>query len=236
MVLCSLLLIVMTTSSARAQYMPYPGEAGLETVETEHTHDEFMLRFGLGMGFGVASVDSELRLASADGAGSTRETVTTELSGLTFLFHLDVGWAVLPNFVVHGRFSELQMPSAAVSSDEPVTSTDVRMPSLRRAPTISIAMLGPALTYYMMPFHGWVTLAIGAAVEREGEFEGDDELSDVGFALNLELGKGFWVGEQWTFEVGVRLWWSRTTSDDRQDAENVLQALGFGPTLAFTYQ
>jgi len=179
-----------------SQAMEAPQEPGVEA------HDGFMLRMTLG--FGGGSAEYEL-------AGSRYES-----SGPATSFSLDVGGALSENFVLHGRLSEVAMeePALSIDGEEIATFDNGRVVSF---------LFGPALTYYFMPINLYATVAIGISVGTGDDGERTTEGSDVGWGLNLDVGKEWWIGEQWGLGVAMRLFVSsapeQTYSADGVDVD-----------------
>lgn len=177
-------------------------------------HDGFMLRLALGLG-GASEVRS--------GGGSRRE-----LSGGSGMFSVDVGGALRENLILHGRFASATIMDPDVSiNDRPSESLD--------GFTVDAFLLGPGLTYYFMPANVYVTGVVGLSWLRL-EWAGVDEAyRDTGVGLNFDLGKEWWVRDQWGLGVAARLFYSFTSY--RLDAARMRENFtGLALLFSVTYQ
>ena len=79
--------------------------------------------------------------------------------------------------------------------------------------SLSFPFFGIGLTYYFMPVNLYLTGAVGfsyAQVEVDGVDRGS---SDVGFGLNVDLGKEWWVSDNWGLGIAGRLWFSEVPDE-----------------------
>jgi hypothetical protein len=178
-------------------------------------HDGFMLRLTLGFGGGAARYD----------VGDTE----VMLDGAALSFSLDIGGSPVENLVIHGRLSELAIadPTLTIGGDELGTIEDE---------TFGFALLGPAVTYYFMPLNLYVTAAVGVSVGGGDDGERDDDTTEAGWALNLDVGKEWWAGDQWGLGVAGRFWYS-SVPDETLGGDSIDIALaGFAVLFSATYQ
>ena len=61
--------------------------------------------------------------------------------------------------------------------------------------------LGGGLTYYMMPANIYFTGSLGMGKLSYEDDEGNDSDTDMGLALDLAIGKEWWVGNSWGLGV-----------------------------------
>jgi hypothetical protein len=96
--------------------------------------------------------------------------------------------------------------------------------------------LGPAVSYYFMPINIYVTAAVGLGML--GIYHDDDEDArggpDDGFGLNLDVGKEWWVGEQWGLGAAGRSWYAIGTDERGLDAD--FEGAGGGIFVSATFQ
>jgi hypothetical protein len=193
---------------------PASPEAGVEQ------HDGFMLRVTFGFGGGWISR-----------SGSSFDYLPAEIdfSGWGLLMGFDIGAALIPNLVLHVRMS-------GGSIIDPNTTFDGEDQGTIEEFSGSAAFVGPAVSYYFMPINLYVTAAVG--IGMLGFFHEEDEDArggpDDGFGLNLEVGKEWWVGEQWGLGVAGRFWYAVGTDERGLDAD--FEGAGGGILVSATYQ
>ena len=174
-------------------------------------HDGFMLRLALGMGFGQATFgtfDQEL-----------------DLSGLSASFSLDIGGEIAPNFNLHGRLASASLPS-------PSMSIDGRRVSSNTNTNISASVLGIGATYYVMPINLYITGVFGLShILLSDDFR--RRRSNAGWALNLDVGKEWWVSDDWGLGVAGRFWLTRVAEEASDDD---LTLAVFAVLFSATYQ
>ena len=189
-------------------------EAGQATgVET---HDGFMLRLTLGLGYG----------------SSTEEIPTLgdiELSGASGFFSLDLGGALVDNLVLHGRLSDMVVASPTLSingSEEFETGDDV---------SLTFYLLGAGLTYYLMPANVYFTGVVGIA-KASADNGSTESSTKAGFGLEGDIGKEWWVSDNWGIGLAGRITFASVPDEVVTNDSTTLQALGFGVLFSATYQ
>ncbi len=144
-------------------------------------HDGFYLRLNLaGLGFGSAQTEAE--------------GTTERIYGLASVVDLGIGGAVTENLILHGDIFGPALVNPRFSSGGEAYETDKT--------TVSCMGLGGGITYYFMPVNFYLTAIVGLAkmqIEIENEQVGN---TDVGFSLQLSLGKEWWVSENWGLGIG----------------------------------
>lgn len=174
-----------------------------------------MLRFTLG--FGWAS------------ANETSDDINGELtlSGVGGSFSFDIGGAVTDDLVLHVRFSDLPMinPTVSFNGDE---VGNVRNSSL------TAVMFGPAITYYFMPVNIYLALALGFSWLTLDIDTLDPRSSDFGFGSNFDVGKEWWVSDNWGLGIAARFWYTHVGDSD-SDTEAAFNMAGFGILFSATY-
>jgi hypothetical protein len=177
------------------------------------THDGFYLHLSIGVG----------------GGGAERQTTGGKVrwEGGTGLFSVDVGGTPVENLVVFGRISSFTLSEPRVEIDRArVASSD--------DDALSFGMLGAGVAYYFMPLNLFVGGAVGLASASTADEDDDD--SKVGFGLNLDVGKEWWVGEQWALGVALRLAAANVPPADSWGASDKhLQAGSLGVLFSATY-
>lgn len=193
-----------------------------------HTHDGFMFRVTLGAGFAHFVEGSSFEMVGIDGGASERVSRELDVEGVGLMLGLDAGFALDERASLHLRLSEMTLPdpdvrAGAARVDEPGDST--------RAPTL----LGPAITYYVMPWNLHATAAVAIAVVRQPGYDGDSSLGDLGLGLNLDLGGELWVHSQWGVGGVLRLLWL-SSSEDTSGSPRSTEGWAVGLLASATYQ
>lgn len=178
-------------------------------------HDGFMLR--LALGFGYAST-------LADATGDEGDVT---ISGAAGSFSFDIGGAIAENLVLHFRFADLVQldPKVSVEGDDRQFEW-----------SFGGFMLGPALSYYIMPANVYLTLALGLSWLSANRDRSNPDLnnSDTGFATNLDVGKEWWVSDNWGLGLSARFWWTHAT-DDAATFDMTYNMLGATVQFSATY-
>jgi hypothetical protein len=138
-----------------------------------------------------------LRLSAGAGGASTEiEEEGTELkfSGTSGDYNFALGGVVSPNLAIHGTLSGWTVtdPEVEINGDE-FDTDDV---------TLSFAMFGAGITYYVHPANIYLSGSVGAGILTL-EVDGDEESTEAGLGLDLTLGKEWWVGNRWGLGVAA---------------------------------
>ncbi|MGD8862085.1 MAG: hypothetical protein PVI30_18885 [Myxococcales bacterium] len=169
--------------------------------DSVHRHDGFMLRLTLGVGYGNLGQD----VAVSSPAGNS--TSEWDGGGVAGSFSIDLGGAVTDSITIHARLSDLVIvdPDVTIDGRDAGTAEDLSMAAY---------LIAPAITFYAMPANVYGTLAIGASWVSF-DVDGDEaDSSEVGLGLNLDVGKEWWVGDQWGLGIAGRFWLTATTETD----------------------
>ena len=190
-----------------------PPDPGIER------HDGFMLRLALGFGWGGVTASAE----------NSSDDVT--LSGFSASFSFDIGGAIVENLVLHARISDLSIvnPTLYMNGEKVGESEDASLTGV---------FFGPALTYYIMPANLYLTLGLGMSwltfdtdVRSSRDRTRD---SDLGFGLNFDIGKEWWVSDNWGLGVAARFWYTHLT-DTVSEVDAKYDLLGFAVFFSATY-
>ena len=138
------------------------------------THDGLMLRLSGGVGF------------------DSTELEDFELSGTGFDGNFAIGGMVGTNLALHGTLWGWD-----------VSDPDVEIDDLEGELQGNVSMwaLGGGLTYYMMPANIYFTGSLGMGKLNYEDPDGDGSDTDMGIALDLAVGKEWWVGNSWGLGV-----------------------------------
>jgi len=178
-------------------------------------HDGFMLRLALGVGGASATSKTKLPASVSAGlAGLAGLGIDGDFgySGVAGSFSLDIGAGLSDELVLHARLADMVITDPKVTLD----GQDLGTAENR---SVGAMFFGPALTYYIMPVNIYFTGAVGLSWTsvREQDSNGDtvSKASDMGLGVNLDIGKEWWVSDNWGLGVAARLWYTALT--DKQD-------------------
>ncbi|HTE47599.1 MAG TPA: hypothetical protein VK636_20315, partial [Gemmatimonadaceae bacterium] len=201
---------------------PLPGDESAARVDAGvETHDGFFLRLTTGPAGGAVSLDvsdRDERTWSGGGWGSS----------------IDVGGAVVRDLVVFGRLRVVSLfdPKVRVGSETQDLGGDNFF--------VTQGLFGAGLNYYVMPINIYFGGTIGFATvttelnPRSGDTQ--RQSSDVGFGIDLDAGKEWWVGDNWGLGVALRLSLASVPAGD-DFAQDAVFGSGFVSILfSATYQ
>lgn len=179
----------------------------------EHAHDGLFLRFQLG--FGSGEVVYEDFVPGEDLA----------FSGLTSMFSLHLGFAIIDNVIIHGLLASYAMQDPDVElGGASASTTDTE---------ISIVELGVGMTLYLMPsnFYFSASLTFPEATLTIDNTEGS---SDTGLGVYASIGKEWWVSENWG--LGLALFVHYGVMPDQPPYEDHdIKSLIFGLAFSATF-
>jgi len=134
------------------------------------THDGFFLRLSGGFGYANTGI--------SDGA-------SLDLSGLTGDYNFAIGGVISRDLALHGTFW-----GWAIGDPE----VDLNGSSLGNADeSLNLSVMGGGVTYYIVPANVYLSGSLGLGWLSATE----NVESDVGFGLDITLGKEWWVGGSW---------------------------------------
>jgi hypothetical protein len=191
---------------------------------TAERHDGFFLRLTLGFG----SNHFDARAPEGGGVDALGEIANhAKFSGFATHFSFDIGASPIDNLVIAFR---LQF----ATTGEPNQTLDGAHVSPPNDSSIDATLVGPSFTYYFMPIDIYATAAIGwAAINLDDGTDRRSTGSDFGFTF--DLGKEFWVGDQWGLGAAVRFnWTSIDNTEHHVPAE--YEYFGWGILFSATYQ
>ncbi|HKO91828.1 MAG TPA: outer membrane beta-barrel protein [Polyangiaceae bacterium] len=174
-------------------------------------HDGFLLRLTLGLGYG---------------SGTEEQPIVGDvtLSGAAGFFSLDLGGALTQNLVLHGRLSDMVLvnPTVSIGGEELGTIDDA---------SLTFYLLGAGLTYYLMPANVYLTGVVGVTKAKADNGENTGESSDAGFGFEGDIGKEWWVSDNWGIGIAGRFTYASVPDDAAR-----LNAFGLGVLFSATYQ
>lgn len=173
-----------------------------------------------------------LRL-SAGGGGARTEIEDNagdkmKFSGAAGDINFAIGAMVAPNVAVHGTIWgwSISEPDVEFNGGEG-TANDA---------TVTMSAFGPGLTWYMGPSNFYLSGSVGAAtlnldqdLPGGGTISGD---SDTGVAVDLTVGKEWWVGNRWGLGVAAGLGYHNIPPGD---ADNNFTGTSLGIRFSATF-
>lgn len=187
------------------------------TVPGWHEHEGFFLR--LGLGFGYLNMSTEL--------------MDTDLAikGPSGIFQLAVGGNVSQNLIIYGEIfgNAVVDPTLEFDGDEQETEDT----------SAAIAGIGVGLAYYL-PANLYFSGTLAASQLRWTQDTGTTDIeaeTEVGPAFIGQIGKEWWVGDNWGLGLaGQLLFSSNKDDDDAVGADDVTwTTVGFGLLFSATY-
>ncbi len=152
------------------------------------THDGFSLRLSTGLGYTSSSMTiggETLGIAGAGGMGG-----------------FGLGWAVVPNLILHIDVAGVRAinPAVSIKSGGATVSGD-------STATVSVTNFGVGASYYIMPANIYVGGAIHAS-EMALDNGGKHTDTDTGWGFTLNGGKEWWVSDNWGLGLAAQILFS----------------------------
>jgi hypothetical protein len=186
-----------------------------------HRHDGFFLRLTLGPGAGAIGIDAK---------GSVDDTA---FAGVGWASSLDIGGSNGDNLAIFGRLrhASLANPTVYVNDDE-VADAD--------ASVVSQSMIGGGVSYFLMPLNMYLGAAVGLAVVS-GQYKRPNRAtrefnSKVGFGLDAEIGKEWWIADDWGLGLAARFSFADAAAGDALPDDARFGAAFVSVLLSATYQ
>jgi hypothetical protein len=141
------------------------------------THDGFFLRLSAGAGSAGSKIDDSLN--------------KIDLSGTCGDVNIAIGGMVKPNLAIHGTIFGWSVSDP----DADVTLSGLGSGSGTIKGTTTMSAYGAGVTYYFMPINIYASGSAGiGSLNLDGDVNGS---SKSGFAMDLTLGKEWWVADSW---------------------------------------
>jgi hypothetical protein len=170
--------------------------------------------------------------------GETRDGSDSEYdyAGGGVLWAVDVGAGITDALTVQARLGQTLIFS-------PQLKVDGEEQELDEGRNVSATLFGAGLTYHFMPLNMYVT-AIGGLSELRITDGQNPELYDpddptLGFGLNLDVGKEWWVVPQTGIGVAGRFVWATggaETAIDNREVKSDRNLMAFGVLFSVTHQ
>ena len=130
-----------------------------------------------------------LRLSGGvGGAQTTLEDNLMSFSGMSSSTNMAIGAGIFNNFALHATIFGFLIPEPEVEILGIPGTTNL---------DIMLSGVGVGVTYYIMPINIYLSPSIGIGALSDEAGGG----TDIGFALDLTLGKEWWVGGSWGLGV-----------------------------------
>src|SRR5262249_37669586 len=95
--------------------------------------------------------------------------------------------------------------------------------------------VGPAFTYYFMPVNIYLTGAVGISWIRAVNGSSNEYTSNIGLGLNADIGKEWWISDDWGLGMAARFWFTHATDKD-SGLDIKFDMTGVGALFTATYQ
>jgi hypothetical protein len=172
---------------------PRPLVQSRELPRGYRTHDGFYLRMLVGAGVGGTTYKDGLGLRD-DGSIAQSRTL-----GGAFLTDLAIGWAVVPNLILHANINLAHLDEIRKVGSRKWTGDNEDLSTL-------LGFFGGGATYYFMPFNVYVTGSIGVGgLSQTSGADHDSHESGTGFGTSAAIGKEWWLGRSGQWGIGVAL-------------------------------
>lgn len=151
------------------------------------THDGFMLRLSIGVGYESLTLD--------DGVGTE-----LKLSGIGAGSSIGIGGMVAPNLAINADIfaSSVFSPNGSRNGADLGSVDDT---------SITLVGIGAGITYWLMPANVYIAGAVGLA-QATIDVEGQSVDADWGLGIDVVVGTEFWVGDEWGIGVAGQLIWA----------------------------
>ena len=200
---------------------PEPVQRAAPGVDTGvHTHDGFFLRMAVGPGGGGVGLDIP-------------DQPEQSYAGGGWTISVDVGGAVTRDLVLFGRLrgAWLISPALRIGGDE-VPGSDGRL--------VDQGLFGAGLNYYVMPlnlyFGGALGFASVEAVRTRSNGEDVRDSSRIGFGIDLDVGKEWWVSDNWGLGVALKFSLSSVPASEDRPRHSIFGGGFLALLFTATYQ
>jgi hypothetical protein len=197
---------------------PYPGY-GVAGAGGHHRHDGFFARVTVGAGVGSIGMDTP-----GDG--------DSVLAGAGLASSVDVGGSLGDNLALFGRLRQ------AALFDPTLRIDDVEIGEAESM-IANQSMLAVGVSHFIMPLNLYLGAAIGPSlISMSYEDDGEEQSyeSDLGFGLDLEIGKEWWLSADWGLGVAGRLSFTQIKGGNEVPDGTNFGAAYFAILCSATYQ
>ncbi len=161
----------------------------LGSTNEPRQHDSgFFLRLSTGGGFAKTSEDFIVTDAAAF------VPIELNVGGPSGDANFAIGAIVSPNLAVHASLFSW----AAADPTVEINGLDLETNDV----TLTMSAVGAGVTWYAMPANVYISPSVGAA-SLTIDVDGDEAETNTGIALDLTIGKEWWVGNRWGLGIAV---------------------------------
>lgn len=184
-----------------------------------HLHRGFFLRLDFGIGYS---------------SFNRKKGEEIEMKGGSTFFSFDLGWAVIEDTIVHARLSYS-------NNTNPVVVYDDRDYVDTERTHFDLLKVAPAASYYFMPINIYGTIALGMANlyleidDRRLYDRVETKGSDIGFFVEVDVGKEWWVDSDWGVGVIGRFSYINLPPEDSESSTDRIHTFTGGVLLSATY-
>jgi hypothetical protein len=221
-----------TAVAAESERPPAPSaDAKSPQANGRHQHEGLMIRFAVGPSYSTGEQEIEpAPIVTQSPLPNIRVTGSGALSisGKGLMLSFDIGAHVARNFILFFRGTNNVRIGPSVSASRRDISDA----------TLNSQLVGLGLTYYVMPANVALTAVGGLVaahfeyVDRASEKPAD---ADIGTGLQADLGKEFWVGDDWAIAFTGRFTFESVPVRS-EIARSHLVLLGGALLFGMTYQ
>lgn len=152
-----------------------------------------------------------------------------QFQGVGGAFDFKIGYALVENIILHATLATKSMYGPEVSSNghSETVSNDI---------SISETMIGGGLTYYIMPVNIFCSGSIGLGnVSIENSEKDVSGSTDKGFAMQLKIGKEWWISRRWGLGLAFAYGRTKLTNNPNNNVKELIDSNNFGIHLSATF-
>ncbi len=200
---------------------PLPGDARIaRRGYGYHRHDGFFFRVTSGFGGGAVTLDIP-------------DEPERTYSGVGWSASVDAGASPVDDLVIFGRLRGAWViePELRVDDEEVETVEGL---------AVNQGLFGAGLHYYVMPlnlyFGGAVGFSVIETVQSRRNRDDRSDTSDVGVGIDLDVGKEWWIDDNWGIGAALRLSLSAVPADGDVSRDAVFGSGFLAVLFSATYQ
>jgi hypothetical protein len=175
-----------------------------------HEHDGFALRLSGGFGYMKASTEETMYDTKVD----------TTLTGTGPIMSIAPGFTIGDNLTINADIF-----GARVSDPELEMKGGGESETMDLKGDGTLYAIGVGITYYLQPSNLYIAGSVGKAYFKFEPEEGE-EIEDEGFAVNVMVGKEWWVADQWGIGVAGQFIYA-----DIEDTSTMIGGIAFTATM-----
>lgn len=201
---------------------PLKAQDGFVQQKGYHQHNGFYLSMNLGPTF--LSVKDQL-------SDSYISPYNREYNGMGVMLDLKLGWALKENLILHATLISNIMNDPTTKNKHPLYE------EFSSIVDMGDELIGAGVTYYLMPSNILLSCSMGVGQFSVTDTQGMHKNinSESGFAMQLKLGKEWWVSKNWGLGVGLTYGNNVVISDPQFNQSNELSSQHFGILFNTTF-